>query len=205
MKRILFMFCFLTLSLPVWAQEIQGVSVSEEFVRPSEPAIMWPSEPEQVIFTKYSWADFLSGESCQLDYTALNSVSFLTQEQEKLKNEMMSYCFSPNAVWNSLKLTFRQNKKTLLMNQLQKNENFVMRYVKMLPLFLWDVHNTSPKGNTLTDNLDRIQIAIDDKRPEKVLTLMQDLSPNQQLFFMPLFNEVNRLIDFKQHLEREGK
>ena len=152
----------------------------------------------------YTWADFLVGDSCQEDFTALNELPFLTPEQEKLKNEMSTYCFAGVSVWDDLKTVFRQSKKSLLLNQAMTEEWFIMRYVRALPVYLFDIHHTTPKGDTLEDKLDKIQNVIENKKPEKVLVLMQDLSPNQQLFFMPLFNEVTQLLDFKREL-REGE
>ena len=153
----------------------------------------------------YTWADFLQKESCQADFLILSKLHFLTQEQEKLKNAMMTYCVSSISVWDDLLTIFRQNKKNLLMDQNAKEEWFVMRHIKSLPILLLDIHNSYPTGDTLTDKLDRIQNAVMNKKPEKILLFMQDLSPNQQLFFMPLFNEVTQLIDFKNVLRKGEK
>lgn len=153
----------------------------------------------------YTWSDFLVRESCRDDFALLEGLPFLTPEQEKLKSEMMTYCLSDISVWDNLKKIFKQNKKSLLMNQVAKEESFIIRYVKVLPLYLLDIHNTDPKGNKLQDKLDRMQNAIDDKKLEKVLVIMQDLSASQQLFFMPLFNEITQLLDFKQELEKGGR
>ena len=80
-----------------------------------------------------------------------------------------------------------------------------MGYIKAIPYYLFNIHNQHPQGGTLSAKLDRIQNAIQNKNPEQVILLMQDLSPNEQLFFMPLFNEANSLIDFKKLLsESEG-
>ena len=164
---------------------------------------------QKVIFDtpeiNYTWADFLIGESCRDDFALLSGLPFLTPEQEKLKNEMTTYCLSSVSVWDDLKKIFRQNKKSLLLNQNAKEEWFVIRYVKMIPIYLWDIHNANPRGHTLQDKLDKIQNAIDNKKLEKVLALMQDLSPSQQLFFMPLFNEITQLLDFKQDLGKGEK
>ena len=151
----------------------------------------------------YTWSDFLIGESCQDDYTLLDGLPFLTPEQESLKSKMMTYCLSSVSIWDDLRKIFRQSKKNLLINQSMKEEWFVIRYIDALPYYLMDIHRTNPQGDSLQDKLDRIQNALDDKKLDKVLVLMQDLSPNQQLFFMSLFNEISQLLDFKQELRGE--
>ena len=101
-------------------------------------------------------------------------------------------------------ITFRQNKKDLLINEKLKEGETILRYLKVIPLVFFDVHKTHPVGQTLQAQLDRIQNAIQNKDPEAVLLLMQDLLPAQQLFLMPLFNEAQRLTDFKNMLEKKG-
>ena len=78
-----------------------------------------------------------------------------------------------------------------------------MGYIKALPYYLFDIHNTQTTGSTLFAKLDKIQNAIEAKNPEEIVLLMQDLAPKEQLFFIPLFNEANALIDFKQALNGE--
>ena len=181
--------------------------LSQDFLIQSgiEPQISSQEVSPDTVKINYTWSDFLEKESCQADFLILSKLHFLTQEQEKLKNAMMTYCVSPISVWDDLLTIFRQNKKNLLMDQNAKEEWFVMHHIKSLPILLLDVHNSYPTGDTLMDKLDLIQNAITDKKLEKILLFMQDLSPNQQLFFMPLFNEVTQLIDFKNALRKEEK
>lgn len=151
----------------------------------------------------YTWADFLQGKSCREDFNALQQLSFLSPQQQALRDKMQTYCQGQVGAWDTLLSLFRQNKKALLIDQtLQENGPF-MGYIKALPYYLFDIHNTQATGSTLFAKLDKIQNAIEAKNPEEVVLLMQDLSPKEQLFFIPLFNEANALIDFKQALNGE--
>ena len=150
----------------------------------------------------YTWSDFLMGKSCS---------SFLNGKQTEaistsLTQMMHSYCAQqPIRAWADLLTTFRQNKRDLLINETLKKGHPFFRYLKVLPILLFDVSHLSPTGQTLSDQLDRIQQAIQNKDPEQVLFLMQDLSPNQQLFLLPVFNEAQRLFDFQKLLQGKGK
>ena len=99
--------------------------------------------------------------------------------------------------------TFYQNKKSLLIHEfIQKNGRWV-GYIKVFPYLLFDVHMSSPKGSGLLAQLDRIQNAIQDKNPKNISDLIQGLSPEQQLFFMPVLNTAMDLLDFKTLLKEE--
>ena len=168
-------------SIPVWAYDIQEVQIGR--------------------MATYTWSDFLEGKSCTEDFNQLNTLDFISPKQQFLKDKMQTYCMGNITVWDTLLSSFRQNKKALLMDRILKENGLVMGYIKTIPYQLVDIHNTHPIGADLSSKLDRIQNAIQSKNPEQVVLLMQDLSPNEQLFFMPLFNESNTLIDFKNALQ----
>ena len=154
----------------------------------------------------YTWGDFLMGQNCLTALNQLQDISFLSEEQSRLKDKMQTYCVGKITIWDTLLSLFRQNKKSLLIDKTLKENGSFMGYMKALPYYLVDIHNTKPTGTDLSAKLDKIQNAIQNKNPEEVVLLMQDLSPNEQLFFMPLFNEASSLIDFKKALsESEGK
>jgi len=148
----------------------------------------------------YTWSDFLMGKSCRQHLIHLQNLPFATNDQENLKKQMQTYCLDSEGLWKDLLISFRRSKKDLLVNQ-TLNENSFVRYLKVVPLLLFDLHMSHPSGNTLLAQLDRIQNAIRNKNPEQVLELMQNLSPNQQLFLMPIFNEAASLVDFQKALE----
>ena len=187
MKNIMIILFILGLSLVAGAQEeiSEGISLS-----PQDEAV------EQAP-SSYTWSDFLMGKSCEDDATILDQSGTFN----KLKH---TYCMGPIHAWEDLLITFRQNKKDLLINEKLKEGETILRYLKVIPLVFFDVHKTHPVGQTLQAQLDRIQNAIQNKDPEAVLLLMQDLLPAQQLFLMPLFNEAQRLTDFKNMLEKKG-
>jgi len=154
----------------------------------------------------YTWGDFLMGQNCRTALNQLQEIPFLSEEQSRLKDKMQTYCVGKITVWNNLLTLFRQNKKALLIDKVLKENSTVLGYIKALPYYLFDIHNTKPTGTDLSARLDKIQNAIQNKNPEEVVLLMQDLSPKEQLFFMSLFNEASSLIDFKKALsESEDK
>lgn len=159
------------------------------------------TQPEAPVYQiTYTWGDFLSGKSCLYEFNQFQQLAFLSQEQQFLKDKMQTYCVREIGVWNTLSTLFRQNKKALLIDTTLRENGSIMGYLKVLPFYLFDFHNMQPKGLDLFSKLDKIQNALQMKNPDQVILLMQNLSPNEQLFFMPLFNEVNALIDFKDAL-----
>ncbi len=178
------------LSHPLFAQEFLLETISESVSEPEIPAF----------HLSYTWGDFLMEKSCLVDFNQLQSLPFLSQEQRTLRDKMQTYCVNKITVWDTLLKLFRQNKKALLIHKTLKENGQIVGYVKALPYYLFDVHDQAPAGNSLRAKMDRIQNAIHTKNPEQITHLMQDLSPDEQLFFMPLFNEANTLIDFKEAL-----
>ena len=158
--------------------------------------------PKKVI--QYQWADFLMGKTCSDDFNYLENQSFLTSNQEKLKLSMQDYCLGKMNVWNHLLMTFYSNKKNLLIDKTLKKNGPIMRYVKAVPYWLVNIHCFHPQGDSLTAKLDRIENAIQNRDPENVLFLIQDLTPQQQIFLISLFNEASQLIAFKKTLEQEN-
>ena len=148
----------------------------------------------------YTWNDFLMEDSCLSDFDQLKTLPFLSEEQRQLQTKMETYCVGKINAWKNLLTLFRQNKKALLINKTLTQNGPVMGYIKAVPYYLIDIHNTQPVGDDLFAKLDRIENAVQNKNPQQVVLLMQDLSANEQLFFMPLFNEVSNLIDFKKML-----
>lgn len=177
----------LIFSIPVFAQSVIDIPLLEEEKSDFQPT--------------YTWADFLQGKSCQDDFKALQQLPFLSPAQQALRDKMQTYCVGKIGVWNSLLTIFHQNKKALLIDKVLKENGHYLGYIKALPIYLFDIHNTQSTGTGLLTKLDKIQNAVQAKDPEGIVLLMQDLSPNEQLFFMPLYNEANALIDFKQALQ----
>ena len=174
------------LTTPVQAQEF----LLEESLVPNVPLFR----------LTYTWGDFLMENSCLTDFNRLEDLAVLSEEQNGLRDKMQTYCAGKITVWDNLLLLFRQNKKALLIDKVSKENTSFIKYVKVLPYYLFNIHNQHPQGEGLSAKLDRIQNAIQNKNPEQVILFMQALSPNEQLFFMPLFNEANSLIDFKKIL-----
>ena len=175
-----------------------GISVSAmaQEVLPEMSVSPVADEPAEQLIT-YTWSDFLMGKSCEDVFSSPNES--YTTALNKLAD---TYCANPVQAWDNLLVIFRQGKKDLLVNEALKENH--LRYLKVIPLLFFDVYHRSPKGQTLADRLDRIQQAIQNKDPDRVLFLMQDLSPTQQLFLMPLFNEARQWADFKKMLEEGG-
>ena len=85
------------------------------------------------------------------------------------------------------------------------NENGrFMGYIKAMPFLLFDWHNKNPEGHHLFATLDKIQNTIQHKNPQATLQQMQNLSPEQQLFLMPVFNMATDLLNFQDAL-KEGE
>lgn len=204
MKKCVIIFGLL-FSVPIFAQEIQNMDLTDQLVVLSEQPIVHVPGPEKILLptVSYTWADFLQGKSCQDDFDQLQQLPFLSPEQRSLKDKMQIYCVKEIKIWKTLLSLFRQNKKTLLIdNTLKKNGSF-MGYVKAIPYYLLDIHHTRPVNADISSKLDKIQNAIEAKNPEQVVLLMQDLSPKEQLFFISLFNEATALIDFEQALSKK--
>ncbi len=178
---------------------VHPVSAQEFLVAEFEPQI-------PVFQPSYTWGDFLVGQSCITDFNQLQNLPFLSEKQTQLKEKMQTYCVGQITVWDTLSTFFHQNKKALLIEKTLKENDSLLGYVKALPYYLFDIHNIKPMGTGLLVQLDKIQNALKNKDPEQIVFLMQDLSPNEQLFFMSLFNEASSLIDFKKLLsESEEK
>ena len=158
---------------------------------------------EQNLGITYTWEDFLKGKSCDEDFHLLEELPFLSQDQQLLKSQMQTYCVlqKKNTIWSDLLTTFRQGKKNLLINKTLKENGTYLGYIKAIPYFLLYIHNTNPKGNSLNDKLDLIQNAIQNKEPGKVLTEMQKLSAEDQLYLSAVFNESSALVDFQKALQ----
>ena len=207
MKKYILVMLILGLALPSLGQLEPLEVVSQETV---EEEVILPSatySEEEVIPSfnvTYSWGDFLMGKTCTEDFEELQTNPFLTESQEILKNKFQKYCLGEITIWKTVLETFYQNKKALLIHEcLQKNGRW-LGYVKALPYFLFDIHMLNPTGNDLNARLDRIQNAIQSKDPTMVIELIQDLSPEQQLFLMPHFNMVKDLLDFKDLLKEDA-
>ena len=187
-KKIISFLLGIGLSFPLCAQENFSESAQE---------------PEQKI-VQYQWADFLMGNPCSVDFNRLKEKSFLTKNQEKLKSAMQEYCVGKTDVWDHLLITFYANKKNLLVDKTLKENGPIMRYIKVIPYWLVSIHKRYPTGDSLMAKLDRIENALQDRNPEKVLFLVQDLTPTQQIFLIPIFNEASQLVAFKKTLEQEN-
>ncbi|MGN0919721.1 MAG: hypothetical protein ACI4OR_03070 [Alphaproteobacteria bacterium] len=180
---------------------VLGVSLLTSSLQAQELLLEEVKTAEIPVFhLTYTWGDFLMGNSCSADFNQLKILPFLSEQQRFLQDKMEVYCVKKITVWDSLLIQFRQNKKALLKDKMIKENGPFLGFLKALPYDLFDIHHYQPKGDTLFAQLDRIQNAIQDKNPEQVIFLMQSLSPNDQLFLMPLFNEASRLIDFKKAL-----
>ena len=197
----------LLFSIPVMAEDLKlnfSDSLSD-FSQENSQLVLETAQPVESVAMKttYTWDDFLMGKSCNEDFHLLETLPFLSQDQQLLKDKMRFYCIGEkrNLVWSDLLNTFRQNKKNLLINKILKENGTVLGYVKAIPYFLLDIHNTSPKGNTLNDKLDLIQNAIQNKEPGRVLVEMQKLSAEDQLYLSTVFNEAGALIDFQTALQ----
>ena len=160
----------------------------------------------QSVQISYVWSDFLQGKSCNDDFNRLNTLEIISQKQQFLKDKMQAYCITQKkgTIWSGLLSTFRKSKKNLLIDKILKEEGTFWKYAKVVPYFLFDIHNTHPVGNTLNDKLDLIQNAIQNKDPEMVLLQMQELSPVEQLYLNSVFNEISILLDFKNALEERN-
>ena len=207
--------CFIILGimfpLLAFAQEIQldETKIEDDFLTPlvpqsvsdiqAPPAIEVKQEPTLDIH--YSWTDFLTAKSCTEDLKQFQKISFLSNEQKYLKELMENYCTSGVSAWKKLLNIFRQGKKNLMIHSILSQDSSLIRYLKVIPYFLFDFHNMHPTDQTLASKLDKIQNAIQDKMPEQIIFLIQELSPNQQTFLVPLLNETNQLIDLKNALQ----
>ena len=187
-------------SVPVMAEDLplflDPVLVDEPVIQPAE----------QPTIIHYTWDDFLLGKPCDEDFYSLQKLPFLSPKQQFLRDNMQTYCLGQRRerIWDELLATFRQCKKNLLIKKTVQGNGLFWGYIKALPYFLFDLHNTHPNGNTLGNTLDFIQNAIQNKEPQKVLSLMQNLSTNEQLIFNPLFNEASVLVDFQNALKMKG-
>ena len=144
---------------------------------------------------------FFTNKSCKSSFHQLDKAAFLNEKQTILKDQLQKYCLKKITIWESLLDNFRQNKKTLLIERTLKENGILLGYIKALPYRLFDWHNKTPTGISLNAKLDRIQNAILEKDLEGVLNLMQDLTIQEQLSFISVFNEANNLVDFHKSLE----
>ena len=133
-------------------------------------------------------------------FAELQKSPFLSVQQEELKNKFQKYCIGRISIWESLLDTFCQNKKALLIYETLQQNGRWMGHIKTLRYYLFDIHALRPIGNDLSAQLDKIQNAIQNKDMNGVVHLMQNLSPKQQLFLMPVFNMATDLLDFKELL-----
>ena len=183
-----YVFFLLMLALPALGQE--APMRSDEVLSPVESDFQ----------LTYTWGDFLMGLSCRDDFNRLQQEPFLTDRQEEQKVQLQKYCVGKVTAWETLLTTFHQNKKALLVDESLKQNGRLLGYVKALPYFLFDVHFMYPTGGGVSAELDRIQNALEAKNPQEVIQLMQKLSPQQQLFLMPVFNGATDLLNFKDLL-----
>ena len=158
------------------------------------------NEPEEPVQIYYTWENFLNGENCSDQFAQLKGQDFLSEEEQTFMSLMGRYCAKEVNIWSSLLSTFRQNKKALLMDLTSKEKSFVNKYLKKVLYALVDIHKKTPTGDDIHATLDRIENAIQEKNVEEVEGLISDLPDHQRLFLIPLLNETEQLINFKQML-----
>ena len=203
MKKYIWGVLLSFLCFPVGAEDLDLV-VLEDSSAELKNIVQPVGQLEKITYT---WDDFLQGKSCQDDFNRLQKLDFISQEQQFLKDKMQAYCITlkRDTVWMDLLNVFRQSKKNLFVNKILRENGTFFGYIRALPYFLVDVHNTHPTGNALKDKLDSVQNAIQNKEPEEVLTKIQDLAVEDQLYLNTIFNEAGALLDFKNALKGRDK
>ena len=187
-KEFIFGILGLLLASPLWAEEALPEVQQSEIIVPIEV-------PEQM---HYTWADFFLVLPCFDDFNYLQMLPFLSQEQQILKTKMQEYCIGDmKYIWGNLVKDFRTGKKKVLINKTLKENGTFWGYVKALPYFLFDVYYLQQSGNPFND----IQTAIYQKDPQKMVDLIKALPSDEQVFFLPVFNEAQALVDLKRALE----
>ena len=153
----------------------------------------------QELKLNYTWADFVAQKDCREFVKGLNN----NNEFKELAQNLKGYCNTPKmSAWQEWLHTLRQEKKQLLISQTM-GEISVIKYIKVIPYFFFDIQNTNPKGNTSKDLLNKIQQAIIEHQPQEAMDLISKLPENWQKNLTKTMSIGETILKIKQELNNE--
>ena len=189
----------------------QETEITEEVIEPESEAIIEPENLTQTTLAEtaedeiqepklnYTWADFVAQKDCREFIRGLNN----NNEFKELAQNLKGYCNTPKmSAWQEWLHTLRQEKKQLLISQTM-GEISVIKYIKVIPYFFFDIQNTNPKGNTSKDLLNKIQQAIIEHQPQEAMDLISKLPENWQKNLTKTMSIGETILKIKQELNNE--
>ncbi len=187
---------------PIVSTTQEGQSAEKTIATKPEVKKVLPSEekkqevvPSALPDTLYTWQDFITGKKC------LTTDQFITQNSTQI-DFIRSACQNQK-IWGQWLHTFREDKKTLLIQTTMKEKSKYLKYLKVIPYLLFDMHNTQNKNSDIHGTLDQIETAILNRQPQKVLNLMTNIQDaNMQLDLHNTLLETEKLIKIQNLLEQ---
>lgn len=152
------------------------------------------TEPTKTKIT-YTWDDFLNGKHCT------DADIFNTNDPE-ISRLILSYCKHPqNDAWKHWLNSFRDIKKEFIIQQIAKENNNFIKYLKIIPYLLFEVHDTAAKGNDFTAQLNQIESAILKRDTAQAVRLIETINNDSlKLALHPILNEGKNLLKIQQGL-----
>lgn len=175
-------------------EEVQSEMIKEEApILPETDVLPQPELPQTEI--TYTWADFLNGKHCT------DADIFNTNDPE-ISRLILSYCKHPqNDAWKHWLNSFRDIKKEFIIQQIAKENNNFIKYLKIIPYLLFEVHDTTAKGNDFTAQLNQIESAILKRDTAQAVRLIETINNDSlKLALHPILNEGKNLLKIQQGL-----
>lgn len=122
---------------------------------------------------------FKNGGECRPLLEELVAMPNKTPEMDQALMELLRTCLE-RPIAGQMQQAFHAAKKRAILRIFQANYPTYLAYLKALPYFLANIRKKNPTEDTPMDILDRIQIAVDDDRPQLVLKLIPKLPENVQ-------------------------
>ncbi len=153
------------------------------------------SEPHQKVATSYTWKDFQAGLPCQAS-------DILDENNKEISNLIYSYCKLPEMdAWQKWQDSFREGKRTYLIQQRLKEKTKYIKYLKVLPHLLFDVYKTNATGSSLAEQLDQIETLIAKRQTHKAVEMLKNITDDQaRLALNPALTEGTHLIEIQNFL-----
>jgi len=183
-------------TMPAPSNELEQMP---EQVIESETTETAPKEtlPDKTSEITYTWTDFVAGKHC-------TSGDKFGTENKEITNLIFSYCNYPKGdAWQKWLNTFRSAKKDFLVQQDMKETNLFIRYLKIIPHLLFEVHNTQNKKTDTLGKLDQIESFILKRNTAETIEYIQSIQNDSlRLALQPVLNEGKNLLKIQNELEK---
>ena len=120
-----------------------------------------------------------NGGDCRVLLEELIAMPDKTPEMDQALMDLLKSCLD-RPINGQMKQAFYATKKRAILRIFQAQYPSYLAYLKALPYFLVDIRKKNPTTDTPLDILDRIQNAVEEERPQLVLTLIPELPENVQ-------------------------